>query len=814
MAFTITATAQALSKQTKQSPMLVVEIEGIDLIFGTAPIFEFLRWDDGYFWDTGLRWDGTVEIEESRSYISLSGTSKSFSQQLNVDRAGGANSVSGMNISLVDKAGEISSAFSFNNATEILGRKATVYLGYSDNASVFPNDFIPIIKGFINDYANSPGLVDIGVTHPENLKRQSLFKRFTSQLNGAINSTQTTITVETTDGLLSSQDLLTTYVRVGDELMEVTSILSNTQLQVIRGRLDTIAASHDDESETLSVYNLAGNPIDLTLKLLLSDGNQDFFTSLEALTDIVENDPSTEVVNGFIFDNYDIERVTGLVAGDIIQLSGTSSNNGTFTVNFLGTLPNEKSYIVVNEPVVSESFTSTFPTFEYRSQYNTLNEGLGLLPDQVDIAGFIDVQDTFGVGFFNQNFFLVETVEDAKTFIDTQIMFPNGMYSIPRKAAVSVKYSAPPLTTEDTPILNTKNIRNFNQLKTQRSTHKYYYNEVLFNFNFNPIQEKRLDTLAIVSNESKSRVKVGNKALSIEANGADRNPATTLALTTVGNRIIDRYRFAAKYYKGAKALYKDTFNLEVGDIVALGGEDTKLPNLETGERSGDLELYEVINKNLNINGEVSLDLLSTNFGLVGRFAVFSPASKVLFGSTNGRILLGNVFENFDAQNERDDKWSSLIGVKIRVYSEDYDYDETTTLLSFDTQTSNGIIVDPLPSAPLAGYVVEIAEYTELESNEISDLAKQKYTFTSAQTEITSVTSSTQFSVASASDYFEGQLIYVHSDDYLRDSNEVTIDTVVGSTITLTQPLNITPQVGDKLEALGFEDNLDGGYRFV
>mgnify|MGYP000492373274 CR=1 FL=1 len=67
MSYTITTTTKALTKQTKQEPMLILEIEGIGLIFGTAPILEFIKWDSGVSWDDiGLRWDSSVEKENSR----------------------------------------------------------------------------------------------------------------------------------------------------------------------------------------------------------------------------------------------------------------------------------------------------------------------------------------------------------------------------------------------------------------------------------------------------------------------------------------------------------------------------------------------------------------------------------------------------------------------------------------------------------------------------------------------------------------------------------------------------------------------------
>lgn len=809
MAIVLSASARAASRQIRKEPQIIVEIEGLGILFGSQPIFEFIRWDGNVDWDSGALWDSVIEKENSRNYISLSGTTQNFTQQLLADK-GGTGSVSNMNIAIIDKNAEVSRLFSFDNIDEILGRKASVFLNYSQLAH--PESSIPILKGYIDDFSSLAGRVDISVTHPENLKRQTLFKQYTTQLTSAIDAVQTTIPVLTTDNLITPRDVLKTYVRVGDEFMEVVSIDNDTQVTVIRSRLGSIASPFDSGEDVSSVYNISGSPIDLSLKLLLSNQNNSPFQSLEQISIIVDQDEVLGINNAIVFENYDIVANTGLVQGDSVILSNSQDNNGSYTFSFGGVLADGRSFITVNESLVAESTEGIL--FSYNSQFNVLSEGLGLTSSEVDVVEMVQIRDFYGAQFYDYDFFLDDTIDDMKSFIDTQLYFPQGMYSIPRKARVSCKISTPPLSIEPTPTLNTENIVNIEEIKQVRAVHKYYYNEVLYKYNFDLIKGSLLDTFVQISNESKIRIPVGNKVLKIETRGTPRVSSTTLSLGLAANRLINRYRFAAKSIKGVQIPYGVGYNLEVGDTILLGGQDTKLVDLQDGSRSGPLISYEIINKNLSITGSVKIDLLETGFGLVGRFAVFSPSSKILAGSTTELLVLGNTFECFDEPVERL-KYSEIIGVKIRVRSEDYDYDELTTISSFSQVNPNAVnISPPLSVTPSEGYIVELAEYDDQGVGTVAEKVKIKYTFTSQQVSITSVTSSSVFEVSDASGIQAGTLISIHSDDYDRLSDDVKVLSVDLDELTLESALSFTPLVGDKVELLSFTDGLDNGYRLV
>ena len=150
---------------------------------------------------------------------------------------------------------------------------------------------------------------------------------------------------------------------------------------------------------------------------------------------------------------------------------------------------------------------------------------------------------------------------------------------------------------------------------------------------------------------------------------------------------------------------------------------------------------------------------------------------------------------------------------MRIYSEDYTRDETTVFKGFDPSNVDAILLDPpLSSDPTEGDIVELAKFDEYDGTEAEDRMKLTYTFLMPSMEITNVVSTTVLTLENVDGLEIGQEIAVHSDDYVRDSDTVLIDNIVGLQITLSEALNITPQIGDRVEVYAYSD--DKGYRFL
>ena len=608
MTFSLTNKARILSSQNNIQPQLVLKIDGIPYLFGALPVTTIGRFDEGHLFDEGLFFDKPIEDPYSRDYISMeSPTTNNITQQILQDK-GGTSSISGFVIKLVNKNNELAEIFKTGNlVADIISRRAKVYMGFI--GSVFPDDYILIFSGIIDEFDSSSGSSVVSIAHPDIIKRQELFiqsktelvwdrptflgpytaKGFEKhdgntsitnaiffegldvqediglykgdivQITGSLNNNittriksfgyfdsgsfikvednlntdeggtgsvsfknsyaliedETTAVIDSVTGLIASDQNITAYLKIDDEIMKVVSILGN-YITVERGQLGTKKAIHEEGAEVTFFYKLTGYPIELALKLMLSDGSQSF-TASEQVKSINYYSPTLYIQNALFFDDFNIEQELGLVEGDFIQITGSSipANNLTSTIASIGTFEGG-SYIVLNDTLQDESTTTA--SFSFKSQYNVLNEGLAMLPEEVDVAGHLEQEYLFGTAFPELEIYIKDTI-NGKEFIDKEIYFPCGLYAIPRKARASCKMSAPPLSTQKVLNLNSSTVTNLSQLKVKRSVHKNFYNSIVYKYNEDPIEDKFLNGKITYSSDSASRINFGVKSLTIEARG-------------------------------------------------------------------------------------------------------------------------------------------------------------------------------------------------------------------------------------------------------------------------------------------------------
>jgi len=820
MAYTVTPTFRALADQINKEPIIAVQIQDSKYIYGTAPIKETARWDDPRIkWDNdiGVTWDGEIEREDSKPYIIIKGgqTTKRLAQQLLVDK-GGSGSISNFTVDLVDYKGEVAEDLSFNQIGDPLSKKATVYV--SLKGSRFPQDFIPILKGNVDDIEYNAGSIAVSIALNTNLARQSSYELYQGVLSGTIDNVTTTISADTVNPFLDSQDIVTSYIRIGDEIMEVVSRdeVANT-FTVVRERLGTIATSHEDESEITSYYTINESPIELILKLLHSNEGNTFTDTGYNVSALLRVSSTETVERAIIVDYFDIQGKLGFVPGDKILLSGTASNDGEYTVQSFATLDTGKSYIVVEEETLTEE-TGLTVNLQIKSQYNTLPDGCGLDIEFIDTAAFQEVNDLFSSAFVPFSFKLDETISDTREFIIKEICRPMGLYLISRKARTSIKFTAPPFSATEIPVLNTENCYDLVKTKLKRSTHKYLLNRVIYRYNTGTLETgKFFNKLIKINADSLSRIKAGRKDQVIEAKGLPRSSAVLQTLQRIGDRILNRYKFGSLYVQNVKVLFSTAATIEIGDIVFFGGEDTQLVNLESGERNLPLEQYEVIDRQLDlIKGEVSLKLLQTSFGIDGIFATYSAASRVAAGSTTTKVLIESFWGSDQFLTERE-KWEKWVGLQITVRSDDFTFEETVTIDALDPVTDNGLIITPaLSIAPNEGYWIEAATFDNYKGSEedIDRAIKLSHTFVMPSSLLTGVTSPSIFTVDAGEigKYEVGMEVQVHSEDFTIDSETRIIDDITSNTITLNEDLDITPAIGHRLEVYAFAD--EKGYRII
>ena len=815
MATQLSVKAQALSQEISIKPNIILDIEGVNLIFGAMPVFKTLEWDDeNAFWDDGLNWDSVIKDINSRDYISFNGSTTSLSQQIAPDK-GNTSSITTANISLIDKNGEVSKALSFDAIEEILGRKATLSIGFQDGAhSVDSNR---ILSGVVVDFYTDAGTVMVSIASSQTLQRQLLLEKHQTELTANIDNVQTTINVIDTSNFYQSQDALTLYVKIDDEIMRVDSVDSETELTVTRAQLNTVANAHDIEASCESFYTLTGKPLDLARKIMLSKEGNEYFESLDIPKSINFVSATESIANAVIFDHYNIQDKTGLTVGDFFKLD-SALNTGTYTIDGFGTLENGDSYILAKEALTTENEYNN--SLSYISKWNTLSTGLGMLTNEVNVSDFDSISSAFGSNFVDYTLFVKDSIDDASDFIQKQLYFPQGLYPITRSARASVKFVVPPFSSDIVNTINTESITNISQVKQRRSAHKYLYNTYVYRYNVDSIEDKYLTGKVTVSATSANRINLGKKQLKIESDGLRNNAATSTVIENITQRYIDRYQFAPVYYENIEVNFKTGFPLEIGDVVPFGGSDIKQVDLSSGKRDSNAKLFEVINKSINIKtGKIKLTLLETSFEINARYAVISLSSNVAAtGSTTTRIKITKTNDT-DEYVRESDKWldfssqNSSRRYKIRVRSNDYTQDETVNLIGVDPTNSDFLLLEtPLSFVPDSNHICEVPEYDDT-SADIDSEYKLRFAYFNAQAVITSVTDNQTFEVDDGSRIAVGSKIYVHSKDYTRDSfaQDIEIDSIVANLVTLNKPLDFTPQVSDLLDG---SDYLDGGFKYA
>jgi hypothetical protein len=733
-------------------------------------------------------------------------TTTSISQQIRPDK-GSTSSISTVNIAIVDVDGKVSKALSFDAIEEILGKKATFSIGFFNESAVYPEDYQAIFRGVVVDFYTESGVVMVSLASSESLKRQVLLEKFQGELSANIDNAVTTIPVLDTIGIYESADALTTYIRVEDELMQVLSF-TDTSIEVIRAQLNTVAVAHDiTEFETF--YRLQGKPLDLALKIMLSEEGNEFFISDDVPKSVNFVSITESVNNAIIFDYYDIKDKTGLVVGDSFKLD-SASNTGTYTIKSFGQLETGGSYIVANETLVTEN--EYLGTLEYISQWNVLSTGLGMISNEVDIEEYNNIAAAFSSNFIEYDLYIKDSIDDVKEWLDKDVFFPQGLFSIPRKARSSVKFIVPPFSSEIVPTLNTEAITNITKIKQRRSVNKYLYNTYVWKFNQDSIDDKFLSGKIIANNGSIQRIRAGKKQMKVEAGGMRNNAATLGVIDNITQRLVDRYSLAPTFLDGIEVNFKTGYALEVGDIIPAMGADTKMTNLQTGGESTE-QLYEIVNKSLNIKtGKVKLSLLSSAFEIQARYAVVGLASYTSIGSTDSKLIIKKVNDT-TGLDFSSDQWRDFVGNRIRVRNDDYTLDETVIFKGVDPTNKNALLLEsPLSFTPTENMVVEFPEYDDTDSSIDSDY-KLQFGFLTAQADITNVISDSVVEVSDGSKLVIGSDIYVHSVDYVRSSfrdNRKIID-IVGNTITFESDLPFTPLVGDLIDGSNFHD---GGFVYL
>ena len=803
MSFEISQTAKNLKDQVNKTPQIVLEINGIDFKFSTGEVLRFPSFDETppLLFDDGLYFDTPIKDETGLPYISLKDSSKDIRQQLIAEK-GGAGGVQSFKIGIVNKNKQLNDIFN----DEILAKECRVSLGFL--GGTFPQDYIVIFDGYISNYSVKHGMFILNIAHPDNLKRQEILNLISTELTSAIDNSALNIPVISTDGFiipaLEQEENFKSYIRIDDEIIKLSQTNTANEFQnVLRNQLGSSVDSHDDEAEVTSFYRLTGNPIDLALKLMIStSGNY----AENVLIDRFVTDSDGNYIRNAIFFNFDIEYLFNVVEGDICSVVGASeaSNNFTDRIVLEVAIEPTRAYIIVDGPLL-EIETLTSATITFKSQFDKMPVGLGMKPRTVDLQGILELDNLIGASLPNIDVYVRDEI-NAKEFIEKEIFKPCGLFFLPRKGRTSIYAALPPINTGETIVIDERNITNIEDLSVQRSTTRNFYNVIAYKFEENAVSEEFKSGTVFINNSSLDTIPVGNKQLVIEAKGLRENSETRTAIFQRAQRLLDKYSNAPQFIEGVRVLYKDGYQIEIGDIIVFGSDNLQLPN--NGKDYFEPTLMEVTDKKLDIStGRIELSLLNSGYGINGRFPVVSPSSYIESGSGNTIILKDS--QGLSIVKIETDKWQEFIGRKVRIRDVEFTKSQVLTILSLGESAENAVTFVENLTIPISeNDIIDIPDYDDAESYH-----KASYGFLNPTVEITNVIDSSNIE-CDVTNLFIGSFCEIHSPDFDNISQEVTISNIVGNTVTFNEPLNYLPSIGDKIDLIGFKTDEGLPYRYI
>jgi hypothetical protein len=807
--------------------VVVVDIDGVDLL-SSSPIYERLRYGDPdlFYGDPGLVYGGLRVVPGVRSYLSLDKSSLTISQKIEPEQ--GRGSVTQLSLSFIDKDQYMTQVVSPGIIIpEILGREVNVYLGYRQIS--YPEDFIRIYRGYVSGVDTSPGTVTLAISDPNFRRRQNIFFSATTTLNGSLTNVATSVNVAATGdfyaqilGPNAAYDAgVTTYIKVEEEFMLYgpTGIVSPTQFLVTRGARGTTAVAHADGADVSAWIELTGNAVDLALKIMLSGWDGPWISGILPQSFVNTLDITLGFVPGAIVLPLEQDAVKdyGLVPGDQVIITG-GVNNGISgsIIRFINSSGVSNSIVVIDQPLTPEY--PAIGTIGFRSQYDVfpVEAGARLSSKDVDVARHEFYRDTFLQDDFDQFKFLISAQTDAKTFIESNIFLPLGAYSVTREGRLSMGITRPPIADQKLVVLDGSNVINPHLIRPNRATNnRKFWNDFVFNYEYNDAGAAT-QVFRFFNADSFDRIGVVS-TLPITAIGAKTEFDATTFFEKRGQLLSSRFA------NGAVMIPLETNwgtgNLiEAGDIIAIRDNgDLQIPNFVTGERDLGFQLYEVIDRQLDIKTAKSKITVVAGVGSQAsdRYATISGSSVIDTGSTTTRVYITDAMGTLSVTDEAD-KWDDLIGNRILVHDEDYVTEYETVLRGIDPLERKYLIVDALPSPPSAGWIVDVAPYSTSTNAAVDQEAKILYAHFSPDVVVVTGISTTQFTV-SAPDAAKVQVgfpVIVHTTDtFAVESPETVVTDVTGVTITVKDSLGFTPNSTMTASLLGFAD---GGacYRWI
>lgn len=705
--------------RVQKTPAIAVIFDGIDEVFTSAPVYYYHRFDDNELFDDGFNFDSYTEYSDQIKALSFKAGSSSTTTKIDLKidpDLGIGDAITSMKIALINDSRNTILNYFQNN--EFLGKKVRVKMVPDANSTLFPQDYITIFRGIVDEVQYEAGAFQFSLSHPDQKKRQTIFVEHSTELDGAIDNSQTTITVLNAAGFYvpitgpngSEDSSFVQYIRIEDEVISFMGVSGNDLTGCVRGALDTSAVSHDDETEVTSFYVLTGNCMELALKLMLSGWEGPFVEDVE-ITNITS-------ANELVFFDRNLIDEYGLTAGDYITTTGASNGANNVALKVISAVDydidlHRTTLTITGVSFVDEDATSGVVAF--RSRYDTLPSGMRMSPDEVDVDEHERLRDVY-LSSAEYTFYLKETIENGKEFISQEIYQPIACFNVPRNTRASVGYTIPPLPDQELTTIDVSKVKEVQKIKHIRQLGRNFYNSVLYKYNEDVREAEFNSGYFLTDGESYSRIPIGVKTFTIESKGL----RLANIVTSAADRRLFRYKFAASQVQNLKTTFGDGFAIDIGDIVLIDSTGLMIPDINAGTADFGTRLFQVIMKSLDLkSGDVTFTFLDTNFSNNNRYGYISPASYISAVTDDKTFTIQTSFGATEAEYL---KWSRFSGAVIQVRNSAYTITATGVL---DTIGTDNVITleNDLAVTPSAGMLMEFADYDD----QTSDTIKLLYT---------------------------------------------------------------------------------------
>ena len=716
MGFPLTVRAQNAAQAVVKRPNLVLVIDGISTKFGSAEILKIIRiGDPGLLIDGSWQIGGSRALDDQLSVISFDQSSTSIKQQLEIDKGRGS-SISSLEIGLIDQGERITRMITPGlEVADVLGRRCSLFLGFAETTN-FPEDYVRIFRGIVDDIIAGPGLVRINIAHPEQKKKASIYNKVDKALSSSITDSDTTIPLNNVTSILTKQlgpdgtydSSFRSYVRIDNELISYDGISGSNLTGCVRAQLGTINTAHASNATVSTLYRLTGNVMDLALKVMMTKRGE---FALDVPVENFQKFPDgSGLANAIYFKDLDVADEYGLTIGDYCTTTGASSGANNFTLRPIEDIQavDGGSYIVVSGASLADEL-DTGAVIDFRSQYDTLPEGLGLGGDEVDVEQHTKFERLF-LSNFEMDFYLKESIENGREWIEQELYKPCGAYSLNRKAKASVGFFVGPIPSVDTKTISKNNITNPSGLKLRRTITKNFANTIIYKYEIDPLEDKFLRGTISQSATSLGRIPVGGRALVVESTGMRDSLLAESLSAQAATRRLNRFKFGAEFLDGIQLTFGDGYAIELGDILLLDSDSLSIVNTEDGNRVKEPKLFEVVNIEKDFKtGKISINLIDTNFDGQARYGLIGPSSKILSGisQTQFTIYEGFYSSPFGVNEYR--KWSRYALPSVKVRSADFTtrYAQSS-ILSYSGNTIT--LTSALGFTPQADDVMELSQY--------------------------------------------------------------------------------------------------------